>query len=70
MKGREIKGEKMRCIRKDVQALEVNSCIADQSNMQPIQNILGLILPQGTDIDNNEIYDVMTGETIRRIDEC
>lgn len=59
----------MRCIRKDVQALEVNRCIADQSNMQPKQNTIDLILPQGTDIDNDDIYDIATGETIRRIDD-
>lgn len=59
----------MQCTRKDVQALEVNRCIADQSNMHHKQNMLDLILSPNVDIDNGEIYDIDTGETIRRIDE-
>ncbi|GEM_PF-3197188 len=61
--------EEMQCTRKDVQALEVNRCIADQSNMHPKENILDLILSQDVDIDNDEIYDIRTGETIRGLDD-
>lgn len=62
-------GEKMQCTRKDDQALEVNRCIADQSNMHPKENILDLILSPNVGIDNDEIYDTRTGETIRGIDD-
>lgn len=70
MKGSEIMGEEMQCTRKDVQAIEVNRCIADQSNMHPNKNIFNLILAPNTDFDNDEIYDTDTRETIRRVDEC
>ena len=59
----------MQCTRKDVQALEVNRRIADQSKMHHEENILDLILSRDVDIDNGEIYDIKTGETIRGIDE-
>ncbi|MEG1256656.1 hypothetical protein [Clostridium sp.] len=31
--------------------------------------ILEKIIPSGTDLDNGEIYNIKTGETIRRIDD-
>lgn len=68
-KGKVTMGEEMQCTKKDVQALEVNRCIADQSNMHPKENILDLILSPSVDIDNNEIYDTRTGETIRGLDD-
>ena len=61
--------EEMQCTRKDDQALEVNRCIADQSNMHHKENILDLILSRDVDIDNGEIYDIKTGETLRGIDD-
>jgi len=61
--------EEMQCTRKDVQALEVNRCIATGIALHPKENILDLILSQDVDIDNGEIYDIRTGETIRRLDE-
>ncbi|MEG2918842.1 MAG: hypothetical protein RR851_13015 [Clostridium sp.] len=44
-------------------------CLTDQSKLQPKENILDGIIPLGADIDNNEIYDIKTGITIRRIDD-
>lgn len=69
MKGRGIMGEEMQCTRKDVQAIEVNRCIADQSNMHPNKNLLDIILTPNTDFDNDEIYDTRTRETIRGLDD-
>lgn len=44
--------------------------VTDQSKQKGTkQNELDLILSQNTDIDNDEIYDVKTGETIRRVDD-
>ncbi len=44
--------------------------VTDQSKqIDPLVIILEEIIPLGTDIDNDEIYDIDTGETIRRIDD-
>lgn len=61
--------EEMQCTRKDDQALEVNRCLATGIALHPKENILDLILSRDVDIDNGEIYDIKTGETIRRIEE-
>lgn len=42
-------------------------CSTDQSKLQPKKNILDLILPPGMDLDNNEIFDIETGETVREL---
>ncbi len=47
----------------------VKGCPTDQSKMQPKENILDLILSPNVGIDNDEIYDTRTGETIRGIDD-
>ncbi|WP_346888308.1 hypothetical protein [Clostridium sp. UBA1056] len=43
----------------------VKGCSTDQSKTQPKENILSEIIPPGAELDNNEIYDKHTGETIR-----
>jgi len=51
----------------------VKGCPTDQSKMQPKENILSEIIPPGTELDNNEIYNEDTGDTIRDLDykgEC
>ncbi len=51
----------------------VKGCSTDQSKMQPKENILSEIIPPGTELDNNEIHNEHTGETIRDLDykgEC
>lgn len=62
-------GEKMQCTRKGDQGTKVNRCLATGIALHPNKNILDLILSQNTDIDNGEIYDTRTGETIRGIDD-
>ena len=62
-------GEKMHFTRKDVQGTKANRCLATGIALHPNKNILDLILSQNVDIDNGEIYDIRTGETIRGIDE-
>lgn len=59
----------MQCTRKDIQGTKANRCLATGIALHHKQNILDLILSQDVDIDNGEIYDIRTGETIRRIDE-
>lgn len=59
----------MQCTRKDDQALEVNRCIATGIALHPNKNILDLILSPNVGIDNDEIYDIKTGETIRGLDD-
>ncbi len=60
----------MHFTRKDVSDIEANRCLATGIALHPNKNILDLILSQDVDIDNDEIYDIDTGETIRGIDEC
>jgi len=51
----------------------VKGCSTDQSKMQPKENILYEIIPPDTGLDNNEIYNEDTWETIRDLDykgEC
>ncbi len=51
----------------------VKGCSTDQSKMQPKENILSEIIPPGTELDNNEVHNEHTGETIRDLDykgEC
>lgn len=59
----------MQCTRKDVSDIEVNRCLATGIALHQNKNILDLILSQDVDIDNGEIYDTRTGETIRGIDD-
>lgn len=59
----------MRCTRKDVSDIEANRCLATGIALHPKENILDLILSQNTGIDNDEIYDIDTGETIRGLDD-
>ncbi|GAA0774438.1 hypothetical protein GCM10008908_24270 [Clostridium subterminale] len=59
----------MQCTRKDVQGTKVNRCLATGIALHPKENILDLILSPKVGIDNGEIYDTRTRETIRRIDE-
>ncbi len=68
-KGKATMGEKMQCTRKDVSDIEVNRCLATGIALHQNKNILDLILSQDVDIDNGEIYDTRTGETIRGIDD-
>jgi len=63
-------GEKMQCTRKDDQGTKVNRCLATGIALHHKENILDLILSQDVDIDNGEIYDIRTGKTIWRLDEC
>jgi len=56
------------------EAIEIaKGCPTDQSKMQPKENILSEIIPPGTELDNNEVHNEHTGETIRDLDykgEC
>lgn len=45
------------------------SAAVESKRIDPLVIILEEIIPSNIDIDNGEIYDVMTGETIRRINE-
>ena len=61
--------EEMQCTRKDIQGTKANRCLATGIALHPNKNILDLILSRDVDIDNGEIYDIKTGETIRGFEE-
>jgi hypothetical protein len=59
----------MQCTAKEMEDKKSLSVTIKSKQIDPIQNILDLILSRDVGIDNGEIYDVITRETIRRIDE-
>ncbi|WP_346935351.1 hypothetical protein [Clostridium sp.] len=59
----------MQCIGKEVEDKKSPSVTDQSKQIDPLVIILEEIIPLGTDIDNDEIYDIDTGETIRRIDD-
>lgn len=61
--------EEMQCTRKDDQGTKANRCLATGIALHHEQNILDLILSQDVDIDNGEVFDIKTGETIRGFEE-
>lgn len=61
--------ENMQCIEKEVEDKKSPSVTDQSKQIDPIVIILEKIIPLGTDIDNGEIYDTRTRETIRRIDD-
>ncbi|WP_346961990.1 hypothetical protein [Clostridium sp.] len=61
--------ENMQCTGKEVEDKKSPS-VTDQSKQKDsVVIILEEIIPPNMDIDNGEIYDIKTEETIRRIDE-
>ncbi len=59
----------MQCTGKEVEDKKSPS-VTDQSKQKDsVVIILEEIIPPNMDIDNGEIYDIKTEETIRRIDE-
>lgn len=40
-------------------------CSTDQSKLQPKKNNLETIIAPWEDIDNNEVFDIDTGKTLR-----
>lgn len=51
--------EKEKDIKKD--------CSTDQSKLQPKKNYFETIIAPGEDIDNNEVFDMKTGKTVREL---
>lgn len=59
----------MQCTVKGAKDKKSLSAIHHDKQKGTKQNLLDLILSQNKGIDNDEIYDIKTGETIRRIDD-
>jgi hypothetical protein len=59
----------MQCTVKGVEDKKSLSATVESKQIDPLQNTIDLILTPNTDIDNDEIYDIDTEETIRGLDE-
>lgn len=60
--------ENMQCTGKEQVNKKSLSATVESKQIDPVVIILEEIIPLGTDIDNGEIYDENTGETIRDLD--
>ncbi|MEG0133072.1 MAG: hypothetical protein RR851_10325 [Clostridium sp.] len=53
------------CIAKEAEDKKSPSVTVGSKQIDTHENILDGIIPLGIDIDNNEFYDIKTGETIK-----